>query len=86
MALKKSIELPSKVTVEYWKLAVVRFDYLTDECRVLIFGYLNKEARDEGASPAHSIDDLVSWGAESRADVYDKIKAEFPLFDGAEDI
>ena len=86
MALKKSIELPSKVTVEYWKLGVVRHDYVLSECRVLLLGFLNKEARDSGASAAHSIDDLVSWGAESRADVYSKIKAEFTIFEGAEDV
>jgi hypothetical protein len=84
MALKKSKELNTGVTAEYW-VAETRTDAINKKTRVTMLGFLSKEARDEGHSPLTKmggtiIDKTYPTGEE----VYAAIKAPIEVPDGLE--
>ena len=51
MALKKLIELPSTVDVEYWQIDGVLYRRREKMIEVLALGYVSKAAADSGAEP-----------------------------------
>lgn len=51
MALKKLIELPSTVGVEYWQIDGVLYRRAEKILEVIAFGYVDKAAADSGAEP-----------------------------------
>lgn len=53
MALKKRMELSSGVDVEYWRIAYVSMDFVAQTGRVVVFGYRNLAARNNGRQPIH---------------------------------
>jgi hypothetical protein len=51
MALKKSLLLPSGVTVDYWRVVSVTPYLLENACEIVVGAYLDQEAREAGAVP-----------------------------------
>jgi hypothetical protein len=88
MALKKSFVTPYGVSVDYWKIASVREDYIAGRMEVILGGYINHEARLSGASPFDRRD-IVIQGEDYTEDMdrealYDEIKVSEEWV-GAED-
>ena len=52
MALQKSIELPSGVVAEYWKINKINFNYVGDFLEINLAGYVSQQTRDDNKIPA----------------------------------
>ena len=48
MALQKSIELPSGITANYWKIISLSFNYIAEQTQIRVAGYSSKQAREDG--------------------------------------
>ena len=51
MALLKDIQTNFGVVASYWRIILIREDYENKVTKITFAGYLNKEARDNGALP-----------------------------------
>jgi len=90
MGLKKAIELPSGVTVDYWRILRAQWSIECDTCEVTLGGYLNQESRDadkaaviETTIPMTKVETLLK-GKDSFVELYGKIKTH-PDFSGSVD-
>lgn len=54
MAFLKEQQLSSKIFINYWKVAQLNMNYDRLDAVVVLAGYLNQEARNEGAEPVCS--------------------------------
>lgn len=55
MALQKTVETPFGTAATYWKVSVVDVNWFNSSMNTQIHGFLDKAARDAGASPFSSI-------------------------------
>jgi hypothetical protein len=55
MAFKKAKQLNTGITIDYWRIVQINTNCDRQDCVITICGYLNKEARDNGANPVDSI-------------------------------
>lgn len=68
MGLKKTKNLPSSVTCEYWRVIQQNMNFDRLDCVVTVAGYKDKTARDAGATPLDSIQ--VSLDGDYHDEVY----------------
>ena len=59
MALKKSIPTEFGVDAEYWKIVELVDNNLFEKMKVVLFGYLNEDARGDGKSHLASTELLI---------------------------
>lgn len=57
MALSKPKQLPSAVTIDYWRIIEINVNLLRSSAVVTLAGYISQSARDNGAAPL----DAFSW-------------------------
>jgi hypothetical protein len=55
MALQIAKQLDTGVTIDYWRIVQINTNCDRQDCVITICGYLNKEARDNGANPIYAI-------------------------------
>lgn len=88
MALGKAFSTPFGVNAIYWKIANVMDNFLAASVKVVLAGYISKEARLAGAQPivSQTVDiQGEAYTAEmSRASLYAAIKVD-PVWENAED-
>lgn len=88
MALGKAFSTPFGVSATYWKIANVIDDFIGGMAKVVLAGYVSKDARLAGAQPivSQTVDIRgEAYTAEmSRASLYAAIKAD-PVWADAED-
>lgn len=64
MKITKPTEFADNITREYWRIGIANIHPLTNSCHVVLFGYVNKAARDGGKSPIGApIECNVPWTA-----------------------
>ncbi len=61
--LSKPTRFGATVTAEYWKVGVANIHPRTQNCYVVLDGFLNKAARDEGSAAMETIELSVPWSA-----------------------
>jgi hypothetical protein len=98
MALNKKIIGDKGIVVNYFRIADISQNYINPEpeLEVYIYGYANEDFRliekEEGDKDKQTVvyferfqlplDDTKGY---SREDIYNRLKTEVPLFEGAED-
>lgn len=89
MALKKDLQTRFGTTASYWNISSIQNNFVTQAVKIQLFGYFNKQSRDDGAEPMQSIDFVLDGGnyiAEpTRREIYDLLKTR-PDFLNSEDI
>jgi len=60
MSLTKRITLPSRIDIEYWRLAYIGLDPINKTVYFDIHGYANKAAFDSGGTPVETTSLQVS--------------------------
>lgn len=83
MALKISIETDYGINAEYWRIARAT-DHFHGQVEVVMAGFLDIYAADEGRAPLATITVFVQASDATRSDLYPLIKQQSP-FVGAED-
>lgn len=48
MALQKTVETPFGVNADYWRIGMIQTHFVAKTIVVSMFGYIDKEARDNG--------------------------------------
>jgi len=95
MALEKSINLPSGITVTYWRVVSLTFHYPLQTAYIRIGGYSSKQMRDDGGpyitlraitvkDPKYSLY-FSQFITDSRANAYNYLKTTSE-FENAMDI
>jgi len=92
MALIKSKEQSTGVTVSYWKIAGL--ELLGDFCRATVMGYIDKAARDANKSSVEAVTyDLIGFTIAELDEAnknpysiaYNKLKSDVVFFSDATD-
>lgn len=92
MKITKPTEFADNITREYWRVGIANIHPLTNSCSVVLFGYVNKAARDGGKQPIGApIEVSVPWSAFTNENnpnirnIYDWLKAQ-PEWSASEEV
>lgn len=90
--LQKPTEFSDTITREYWRIGVANIHPISQACYVMLFGYVNKAARDGGKQPIGApIEISVPWEAFTNPNnpsikaIYDWLKTQ-PDWAAGEDV
>lgn len=90
--LSKPTEFDDTITREYWVVGIANIHPITRSCHVVLFGYVNKQARDAGKQPIGApVEVAIPWSAFSNPNnptikaIYDWLKLQ-PEWSAGEDV
>lgn len=87
MALKKEFPTPFGVNAEYWNISRIEEDYEGRQVLIHLQGYINAQARADGAQPISNKQKMIYGDAYSpdmtRAEIYALLKQPVQSEDGS---
>ena len=92
MKIVKPTEFSDTITREYWRIGVANIHPITQSVGCVLFGYVNKAARDGGKSPIGApVECSVPWSAFANSnnpnirDIYGYLKT-LPEWSASEEV